>query len=78
MSSTVHSNEMAQKMFNNVYFYDHVLVYIQMYLEYIEAYLTIYLEIYNPNEDKLNKLEEQILTVKSEQMKVAKEMKIIE
>ena len=78
LSSTVHSNEMAQKMFNNVYFYDHVLVYIQMYLEYVEAYLTIYLEIYDPNEDKLNKLEEQILTVKSEQMKVAKEMKIIE
>lgn len=75
LSSTVHSNEMVQKMFNNVYFYDHVLMYIKMYLDYVRLYLEIYLEIYDEDNDKLKKLEKQISIVQEEQKRVLKEMR---
>ena len=75
LSSTVHSNEMVQKMFNNVYFYDHVLMYIKMYLDYVRLYLEIYLEIYDEDNDKLKKLEKQISIAQEEQKRVLKEMR---
>lgn len=65
LSSTVHSNQMGQKMFNNVYFYDHVIMYIQIYLDYVQLYLEIYLEMYSLDEEKFNDIEEKIYDIQN-------------
>ena len=52
-------------MFNNVYFYDHVIMYIQIYLDYVQLYLEIYLEMYSLDEEKFNDFEEKIYDIQN-------------